>query len=201
MNCLAIDTSGTHLTVALITDEKVTTKYMADSSLRHSVVLMDAVESVLNEGGVKLMDIDVFACALGPGSFTGIRIGVATAKALAYANNKKVLGVTSFEVLAYNKQYGKTLACIDARHGNHYACGFDGEKVILPPCFLSDEAIVKLAQEYEILSSSTTQIYAENASLVDGFINAVKCKINGATYDVETLVPLYVRKSQAEENL
>ena len=99
-------------------------KFLPDCALTHSVVLMGEIENALAEAGIDKKDIDVFACAVGPGSFTGIRIGVATVKALAYALGKKVLGVTSFDSLAYNVSDGrKKLAVIDARHGNFYACG------------------------------------------------------------------------------
>lgn len=110
--------------------------------------------------GNRQKDIDVFACAVGPGSFTGIRIGVATVKALAYALGKKVLGVTSFDSLAYNVSDGrKKLAVIDARHGNFYACGYaaDGQ-IDLSPRFIDTAALCGLAREYEIISDEKSKI-------------------------------------------
>lgn len=200
MKCLAIDTSGAHLTVALIEDEKVTSEYLEDSGLRHSTILMTSIERVLNKAGVKISDVDLFACVVGPGSFTGIRIGISTVKAFSYANNKPVLSVTSFEVLEYNRPYGKNIAVIDARHDNYYVMGFDGDKVVIEPSFLSKEEILKIKGEYEILSFADNDITTVKCDLLNGLVNAVRAKMAFAT-DRESLLPLYVKKSQAEEGL
>lgn len=201
MKCLAVDTSGGHLTVALINDEVVTSEFIMDMGLRHSLTLMPTIENVLKKANVEIKDVDVFACVLGPGSFTGIRIGVSTMKAFQFAFNKKVLGVTSFDVLAYNKSSGKNIAVIDAHHGNYYSCIYNGTKAVFPPSFINEEELKNLSNEYEILSSTDTSLSKSNANLLDGFINAIKDKISLATNDSETLMPLYVRKSQAEEGL
>ena len=200
MRCLAVDTSGEHLTVAYISDDNVVSEFYENISLRHSITLMPTIEKVLNKAGVLVSDIDVFASVLGPGSFTGIRIGVSTMKALSYANDKKVLPLTSFDVLAYNKQNGKNLAVIDARRDNFYVQGYEGNSVVLSPRFISKEEVLKL-REFNVLSSTDTTFVKGNCNLEKGLINAVKCNIDKATFDRETLVPLYVRKSQAEEGL
>ena len=201
MKCLAIDTSGTHLTVALVDENSCIYEFYEDTGLRHSTSLMPAVESVLNKAKISLSDVDVFACVVGPGSFTGIRIGVSTVKAFAYANNKKVLPITSFEVLEYNKEKGKNLAIIDARHNNYYAMGFNDRVESISASFLSLEEILKLSKEYNILSATDSEITKSNCNLLDGLINAVRAKINDSTADREALIPLYVKKSQAEEAL
>ena len=200
MTCLAVDTSNSHLTVALIEGDKVTSEYLDDTNLRHSTILMTSIEKVLNSAGAKLSDIDFFACVVGPGSFTGIRIGISTIKAFSYANNKPVLPITSFEVLEYNRPYGKNIAVIDARHDNYYAMGYDNDKVVIEPSFLYKDEILKLKGEYEILSSTKNDIATVECSLLDGLVNAVKAKVNNVT-DRESLLPLYVKKSQAEEGL
>ncbi len=201
MKCLAIDTSGAHLTVALIDEKKVTYEFMEDTGLKHSISLMPSIEKVLNKAQLSVNEVDVFACVVGPGSFTGIRIGVSTAKALAYANNKKVLPITSFEVLEYNREKGKHLAIIDARHDNYYVMGFDGREESVKASVLSSEDILKLSKDYDILSATDNEIAKSNCSLLDGLISAVKEKIGESTMDKEALIPLYVKKSQAEEGL
>lgn len=204
MNYLAIDTSRSSLTVAVGGKNKAV-KFLPDCALTHSVVLMGEIENALAEAGIDKKDIDVFACAVGPGSFTGIRIGVATVKALAYALGKKVLGVTSFDSLAYNVSDGrKKLAVIDARHGNFYACGYaaDGQ-IDLSPRFIDTAALCGLAREYEIISDEKIEnsdgFSYSVADVKDGFIKAVETNLDKASDDAETLVPLYVKKSQAEE--
>lgn len=211
MNYLAIDTSRESLTVAAgektigkvkTGGERKAVRFLPDCALTHSVVLMDEIEKCLAEAGLDKKDIDVFACAVGPGSFTGIRIGVATVKALAYALGKKALGVTSFDSLAYNVSDGlKKLAVIDARHGNYYVCGYDETgKIELSPRFITLDELKNLSGEYEIVSDTETGIAgAVVADVKEGFIKAAEDKLGNASSDVETVVPLYVKKSQAEE--
>ena len=154
MNYLAIDTSGTHLTIVLIKNGQIYSEFIPDGNLKHSITLMPSVEKILDDNNVKVSEIDGFACVIGPGSFTGIRIGVATVKALAYAFKKPVLAVTSFDVLAYNKRVGKRLAVIDAMHDNYYVAGYDGDAITLAPCFLEKAEVIKLSSEYEVISST-----------------------------------------------
>ena len=220
MNYLAIDTSRESLTVAagsvatknaagrdvagceVLGGTTKVVRFLPYCALTHSVVLMDEIEKCLAEAGVDKKEVDVFACAVGPGSFTGIRIGVATVKALAYALGKKALGVTSFDSLAYNVSDGrKKLAVIDARHGNFYVCGYGATgKIELSPRFITLDELKKLSEEYEIVSDTETGITgAIVADVKDGFIKAAEDNLGNASFDVETLVPLYVKKSQAEE--
>lgn len=200
MLTLAIDTSGDRLAVILIGD-KNDEIYSGDAMLKHSLTLMPSIEKILTKNGVGLSDIDAFAAVTGPGSFTGIRIGVSTAKALAYANDKKVLAVTAFDLLAYNGVAGKKLCVIDALHGNFYACGFCGEEIVLKPCFITLEEVKNLSGQYTVIADKA--IAGENfivADMLSGLKNAVSAKAGEATFDRETLIPLYVKKSQAEEN-
>lgn len=192
MKCLAIDTSGNHLTIALIDNDKVISSYRDNINLKHSVTLLPEIENLLCENNISLSEIDVYCAVIGPGSFTGIRIGVSTVKALAYANDKKVLSVTSFETIAYNKPNEKVLALIDAKHDHYYACGFDSGVISLPPCYVSKEELKTLSSDYIVIEDGV-------ADKLNGLISAVKSKISLATTDRESIIPLYVKKSQAEE--
>ena len=202
MNCLAVDTSGSHLTVVILKGEEIFVNYIENCNLQHSIVLMPAIEALLNEAGIEIKDIDCYGACIGPGSFTGIRIGVSTVKAFSYAFNKKVFSVTSFDILAYNKTGGRNLAVIDARHNNYYVCGYDGVRAVTNPEFVNGEGINNLKNEFpNILTSTDVDFEVKNCDVKQGFINAVIGKISTATTEKESLVPLYVRKSQAEENL
>lgn len=203
MNCLAVDTGSNHLTVLLTKGDKVYKSHIDNAMLKHSVTLMPEIEALLESSNTALCEIDVFCAVVGPGSFTGIRIGVSTIKALAYSQNKKVLSVTSFEVLAYNSDRAKVLSVIDARHDNFYACGFVNKKVVLEPCFINLESLVELSKEYFVVTDTDilVDIAYEKANVLDGFINAVTSNLDRASIDRESLVPLYVKKSQAEEEL
>lgn len=199
MNALAIDTSGNHLTVLLLKGDSVYKSHLSNALLKHSITLMPEIEKVLEETNTPLSEIDVFCSAIGPGSFTGIRIGVSTIKALAYATGKKVLGVTSFLSLAYNSDESKVLAVIDAKHDNFYVCGFENKKVTIPPCFLSLSEVKSLANGYTIVCDGDIDISCVKADYESGFYKAVKESLSLASYDLESLLPLYVKKSQAEE--
>lgn len=202
MKYLAIDTSGSYLTVIASDGEKTSVRYEENCALNHSVALMGEVENALAEAGLCVKDIDVFACSVGAGSFTGIRIGVSTVKAFAYASDKKVLGVTSFESLAYSiEERVKKLTLISARHGNYYVAGFDENyEMILSPKFLTAGQINDIKDGYLLVADEDTDnLGAVIADPVKGFKRAVEANIGKASFDDETLVPLYVKKSQAEE--
>ena len=200
MNYLAVDTSGFHLTVIAHGDGGDYTYYDEDCSLKHSVVLMGAIENALSRANLKKEDVDVFCCCLGPGSFTGIRIGVATVKALAYALKKKVLGVTSFDALAYYNIKEDTLAIIDARHGHVYCAGYSGGEISVPPSYVALEDLGQYAEKYKFVTPFRTDgVDALTVPAAEGFRAAVEAKLRYASEDTETLHPLYVRKSQAEE--
>ena len=199
MKYLAIDTSGTHLLVAVVCDDKIYSKFDADCHLLHSVSLMPAVEDALLNAGATLLDLDFIAVVTGAGSFTGIRIGVSTVKALGYATNKPILGVTSFDTLAYNIDSGKVLAVIDAKHGNYYVAGYEDKKLVIDPSFITFDELVKYFNDYTLVSVDALPINYVKADLVKGLLSSVEDKAKNATFDYEKVEPLYIRKSQAEE--
>ena len=127
------------------------------------------------------------------------RFGVATVKAFALSQNKPIIPVTSFDVIAYNKTEGKRLAVINAKHGHYYVCGYDGEGVDIPPCYLSEEEVLAIGKERELLSYE--EIPALSSTLVSpkrGLALAVNA-LSKTGVAPEFVQPLYVRKSQAEE--
>jgi len=164
---------------------------------------MGAVDEVLKKASMRLEDCDFFAAVVGAGSFTGIRIGISAVKGLCLACGKPALPVTSFEVVAYNAVGEKKLCLIDALHDSYYACGYAGGQVALPPAYLSEEEVLKLADEGYALCSATSVPLSQKAKVqtvdpVQGLLNAVKAKAaEGAFGELEAL---YVRKSSAEIN-
>lgn len=200
MNYLAIDTSGKNLTVIIKKGDEVHSYFDAECGVNHSVNLMPRVEQLAEQAQFDLSQVDFFACVVGAGSFTGIRIGVATIKAMCFAYNKPCLSITSFDTLAYNTQ-GKVLAVIDAKHNGFYVCGYHNEKVVFEPSYIMKDQLLQLVSEYDKAVSSTViaDVDAQIVCVKDGLINAVECKKECVLYNIETLTPLYVRKSQAEE--
>ncbi|MBQ9514239.1 MAG: tRNA (adenosine(37)-N6)-threonylcarbamoyltransferase complex dimerization subunit type 1 TsaB [Clostridia bacterium] len=199
-NYLAVDTSGKNLTVIIKYKGKKFSFFNADCGTFHSVKVMPVIEETVIKAGCSLDEMDFFACVIGAGSFTGIRIGVSTVKALAFAYKKKVLPITSFDTVAYNKDKGKYLAVIDAKHNGYYVCGYTDKKVSYPPSFINGDELSKLQSEYSLISFE--KIDGFDAIITDieqGLYNAVEEKQGDITEDINALVPLYIRKSQAEE--
>ena len=130
MNYLAIDTSGKNLTVIINKNGQIFKFFDKECGVNHSVELMPVVEKVALEAQFDFSSADFFCAVVGAGSFTGIRIGVATVKAMCFAFNKPCLSITSFDTLAYNKDSGRVLSLIDAKHNGFYACGYENGKVV-----------------------------------------------------------------------
>ncbi len=200
MNYLAVDTSGKNLTIICSQNGKTEVYFDKECGVNHSVKIMPAIEETAKKVGFEFEKADFFAVVVGAGSFTGIRIGVATIKALCLAYKKPCLSVTSFDTIAYNKSSGKNLAIINAKHGSYYVAGYNGNKVDLSPRFISEEELNELKEDYVFLSyESIDGIQTEVVSVKDGLLNAIKEKHGQASTDLEAIVPLYIRKSQAEE--
>ena len=126
MKILSIETSGKICAVAISEEDRVVQERIIEDENTHSVKLMPLIEKVLKEASWKLEDIDLFACDIGPGSFTGIRIGVSTIKAFLDATRKQAVGVTSLEILAYQLDTDAIIcSLIDAKNHNVYAGFFE----------------------------------------------------------------------------
>lgn len=199
MNYLAIDTSGKNLTLVLNENGKIHKYFDANCGVAHSVSLLPEIEKILEKASFSVSDCDFIACVVGAGSFTGIRIGVSTAKALAFAYGKKVLSITSFDCLAYNKKDGKRLAVIDAKHNGFFVCGYDGDDITFPPSYVMRDTLDALAMEYLLICDTEIDLPYEKADIVSGLISAIEVKNDNACENINSLVPLYCRKSQAEE--
>lgn len=130
MKTLSIDTSSNICSLAILDDTKIIYEdYIADK-LTHSENLMPMIKKAFDNLQINLADIDLFACSKGPGSFTGIRIGVATICAFRDYYNKKAIGISSLEGLAYNivpKENSLVCSIIDAKNNNVYAVLFKYE--------------------------------------------------------------------------
>ena len=132
MKILAIDTSSKTCSAAITEDMKKITQLYSDDERTHSIKLMPMIDELFKSSNLTLNDMDLLACCLGPGSFTGVRIGISTIKAFADVTNIPAVGVSSLEGLAYNAindsiptlQLANTLFCsiIDAKNNNVY-CG------------------------------------------------------------------------------
>lgn len=122
MLILALDSSALVASVALCRDEKVLASFTLNNGNTHSETLLPMIESMLRCTGTTAGEIDLFACSTGPGSFTGVRIGAATVKGLAFGGTACCLGVSTLEALAMNAVPHDALICpvMNARRGQLY---------------------------------------------------------------------------------
>lgn len=128
MKILGIDTSTPIGSVALIDGDNLAAEHTLNIVQAHSSRLMPAIDTVLKWSDITAADLDGCAVGIGPGSFTGIRIGVATIKSLCYALNKPIVGVSTLEAVAYNLRWTNGVICplLDARRSEVYGAIFEG---------------------------------------------------------------------------
>ena len=193
---LAVDTSSRYLTVLAVNGEKKVLRHMTDCAMQHSKTLMGEVERAFTDAGLTPAECDFFAAVTGPGSFTGIRIGIAAAKGLAQGAGKPLVAITSFGLLAYNVNSENFYTVIDAAHGNYYVCGFGAHgRVTLAPAFMNGAQVAALG----------APLYGfEDLALPD----YTRLDIGGCLYPAAVALrlraggemrALYVKKPQAEE--
>ena len=122
MKLIGIDSSGLVASVAIVEDETLVAEYTVEHKKTHSTTLMPMLDEIVKMSELNLQEIDAIAIAAGPGSFTGLRIGSATAKGLAYSLNKPIVPVPTLAALAYNIQFFDGIICpiMDARREQVY---------------------------------------------------------------------------------
>ena len=133
MTILAIDTSTDYLSLAVMRGEKVIARFHRKSRMRHSSLLLPMIDRLLKKAQIKLNAIDYFCISIGPGSFTGLRIGVATIKGFSYALGKPIVAVPTLDAIAMNARASSGIICpiLDARKSKVYACLYrsDGKNI------------------------------------------------------------------------
>lgn len=221
MKILALDTCLSSASVAVATEDKLLGLYYIDNKLTHSTKLVPMIESVLSELDLAVADIDAFACTNGPGSFTGIRIGMATAKGLALPGEKPIVTISSLAAAAYHFscQQLPVIAMTDARNlqvfYGKYQFTEKGFLELSPPSSTEVSAIsaeitsstivcgdgaVKYA---EILKQNPNIIFAsphQNMPSAATLAAAAFDEINKNGFPpAESINALYVRKSSAEQ--
>lgn len=168
MKILAIETSAGAASAAVYDDGKLSAEFFTDVKLTHSQTIMPMTQSLLECAKIKLSDIDLFAVAHGPGSFTGLRIGIAAVKGLAYGQNKPCIGISTLEAMAYNLLSCEGYICcaMDARCSQVYTALFkcSGSKIerVTP-----DEAI-KIDELKEKLLNLTSNSQSDIFLVGDG---------------------------------
>lgn len=207
MNILAIDTSGKHLAVLIKKGGEISGIYRPDCGLTHSEIMLPSVDAALYAAGLTLGQIDCLSAVIGPGSFTGIRIGLTAVRAMCQVLNKPAVAVNSLEYAAYNI-YSERIPVTDAGNGKVYYAAYDGQNSeILPPsaCELPELGMKLRGVPGTVISALKLDLDRPVISEFDALACLSAC-IDGKLKEGEPqhyskLVPLYVRVSQAEERL
>lgn len=143
MILLSIDTSGPACSAALLADDRLLGEIVINSALTHSETIMPAVDDLLSRENLTCADVDLFAVAAGPGSFTGVRIGVCAAKGMAHATGKPCARVNSLDALAAGLPFVPGVVCpiLDARREQVYCAAYRWTGAALPEKILPDTAL------------------------------------------------------------
>lgn len=221
MKILAIDTSAVTATACIADENKTLGEISYTSSLNHSQTIMPMIDELLKNLNLSPGDIDVFACSNGPGSFTGLRIGIGTIKGLAFGADKSVVGVSTLEALSYNVPFSDCIISpiMDARRNQVYNAFYRFEngkmECILEPRAISIEDLALEVKEKTVFVGDGVLPYKEKLTELLGG-NALFAPINlclqrassvaAAAFNKEAIHPreltaIYLRKSQAEREL
>ena len=165
MKILAIDTSTPSGSIALLEDDQLIAELTTCIQKTHAERLLPSIKTLLDNIGTKLEHIDGFALAIGPGSFTGLRIGLSTIKGLAWSLKKKVVGISTLEALAMNLPYSDKPVCpmLDARKKEVYAavykCNNNLPECIMPDTALSPDNLINKIKEPTIFLGDGIKVY------------------------------------------
>ncbi|MDT8715563.1 tRNA (adenosine(37)-N6)-threonylcarbamoyltransferase complex dimerization subunit type 1 TsaB [Clostridium sp. 19966] len=223
MRVLSIDTATESASCAVLEDDKLLGEINFNFGKAHSVILMSMIDTLLTSIHVDISEIDGFISSRGPGSFTGLRIGMATVKGLCFGSKKDFISVSTLDSLAFNLAYSSGVVCpiMDALRGNVYTAlyTFKGEELqrISEYMAIPIEELIKVLKEYEkvnfigdgiIKFKEVLKNNISNTNFAPVHLNAARASSlgelgmkllkSGMKEDINTSTPIYLRKSQAE---
>lgn len=224
MNILAVDTSGPVAGIAILKDGCVTFEETVVNKLTHSANLMPMIDAALTRTGMTLKDMHRLAVVVGPGSFTGVRIGVSTVKGLSHGSGIPCVAIDALQAMAAGVPYFDGIVCPiqDARAGQVYGAAFTAGEVptrLLEDtplkledyvaqvkslgerlCFLGDGMPVHRARLAELLGDQAIFASANVSYLRPASVALLAAQPDAQELDYLTLMPLYLRAPQAERN-
>ena len=223
MNLLAIDTSNHVLGVAIMKNEQIIGEIVTNLTKNHSTRLMPAIDNLMADVGMKVEELDQIAVAKGPGSYTGVRIGLTTAKTLAWALNIPIVGVSSLETLAYQGQFFDGYICpfFDARRGLVFTGLYKWERnqiisiyedknimmeTVLEKLKSDGHRVLFLSPHIEDFSDRLKEVLGESAVIPSGPYHISSpshlglASLNYEADSTHELTPSYLRMAEAESN-
>jgi tRNA threonylcarbamoyladenosine biosynthesis protein TsaB len=221
MKILAIETSTRVGSVAIVEDESLIAEYTLNVVSTHSERLLPAIDQVLKDSKLTIHEIEGFAVSLGPGSFTGLRIGISTAKGLAFTTTKRVVGLPTLDGMAHNIGYSHLLICpmLDARKGEVYTALFKGDgkgrlQKLTPDLALKPDDLLKKINEPVIFLGDGAALYRDKLIVgrdnlfAPSYLNQPRASVlgklgldkfrQGQILKEEEVKPIYCRAPEAE---
>lgn len=221
MKILAIDSSSTSCSAAIVENDRLIGEIYLNNGLTHSQTLMTMIDNLLNNAKININDIDEIAVTIGPGSFTGLRIGIATVKGLAFCSDKKCIGISTLETIAYNARFSNGIICaaMDARCSQVYNALFRAENGVITR--ITEDRTIKiddLHKELENYNNEMIYIVGDgvNVAYKEGMVKLDKnnlmqrassvaflaqCKDDNEKKDCFSILPSYLSLPQAEREL
>ena len=211
MKVLAFDTSSKALSLAILEDKQVLAETMINIKKNHSITLMPAIDFLMASLDLTPKDLDRIVVAEGPGSYTGLRIAVATAKTLAHTLSVELVGMSSLLALVPYQQEGLFVPLMDARRNNVYAGFYENAKPVMSEAHLSfAEVLEKVKDAEQVTFVGEVRAFVEQiqeqlpqASYQETLPNAANLALLAWDREAASLhdfVPNYLKRVEAEEN-
>ena len=212
MKIAAFDTSSKALTLAILEDETLLAQMTLNIKKNHSITLMPAIDFLMNSLDMKPTDLDRIVVAQGPGSYTGLRMAVATAKTLAHTLKIELVGVSSLLALVPEQVEGLVIPVMDARRNNVYAGFYQSGQAVRPEAHLPLAEVLEIAgvADQPVTFVGETAVFAEQieAALPQAAIHPTlpdasavgRLGLDQPAQSIHDFVPNYLKRVEAEEN-
>lgn len=211
MKVLAFDTSSKALSLAILEDKQVLAETTINIKKNHSITLMPAIDFLMASLDWTPKDLDRIVVAEGPGSYTGLRIAVATAKTLAHTLNIELVGMSSLLALVPYQQEGLFVSLMDARRNNVYVGFYENAKPVMPEAHLPFERVIELIKGVSQVTFvgevgpfvEQIQEYLPRTNFKETLPNAANLALWAWDKEADSLhdfVPNYLKRVEAEEN-
>ena len=211
MKVLAFDTSSKALSLAILEDKQVLAETTINIKKNHSITLMPAIDFLMTSLDWTPNDLDRIVVAEGPGSYTGLRIAVATAKTLAHTLNIELVGMSSLLALVPYQQEGLFVPLMDARRNNVYAGFYENAKPVMPEAHLPFDRVIELIKGVSQVTFvgevgpfvEQIQEHLPRTNFKETLPNAANLALLAWDKEADSLhdfVPNYLKRVEAEEN-
>ena len=212
MKIAAFDTSSKALTLAILEDETLLAQMTLNIKKNHSITLMPAIDFLMKSLDMKPTDLDRIVVAQGPGSYTGLRIAVATAKTLAHTLKIELVGVSSLLALVPEQAEGLVIPVMDARRNNVYAGFYQSGQTVQPEAHLPLAEVLEMAgaADQPVTFVGETAVFAEQIEAALPGVSVQPTLPDAAAIgrlgldlpaqSIHDFVPNYLKRVEAEEN-